>query len=110
MLEAGLHTLELANEQAGFRHTREVQISSGKVEQIGVDLPVGTIHINAVPWAEVWIDGRSIGQTPIGNHPVAIGTHRIVFRHPVLGEKETTTVVKADTPTRLSVRLTEAAP
>ena len=110
MLEAGLRTLELVNEQAGFRNTREVRISSGKVEQIAVDLPVGTIHINAVPWAEVWIDGRSIGQTPIGNRPVAIGTHRIVFRHPVLGEKETTTVVKADTPTRLSVSLTEAAP
>ena len=43
--------------------------------------------LNALPWAEVWIDGESIGETPIGKVSVPIGWHEIVFRHPELGEK-----------------------
>ena len=88
MLEAGSHTLEFVNEQTGSGTRGRCVFIPGTAEQIDVDLPVGTIHVNAVPWAEVWIDGTLVGQTPLGNHPVAIGPHRIVFRHPVLGEKE----------------------
>ncbi len=108
MLEAGSHALELVNEATGFRTIREVGIQPGAVETITVDAPMGTLDANAVPWAEVWIDGESIGQTPIGNHRVASGNHRIVFRHPLLGEKEIATVVKANTPTRLTVNLLQA--
>ena len=37
--------------------------------RVKLDAPPGTLHINAVPWAEVWIDGERIGETPIGNLP-----------------------------------------
>ena len=110
LLEAGSHTLEFVNEQTGFRASQEVSIQSGTAERIDVALPVSTIHLNAVPWAEVWIDGTLVGHTPLGNHPIAIGPHRIVFRHPVLGEKAFETVVKAGAPTRLTARLTQAEP
>jgi hypothetical protein len=33
------------------------------------------------------VDGRSVGETPLGNIQVPIGTHEIVFRHPQLGER-----------------------
>ena len=110
MLAAGSHTLEIVNEPTGFRTTRPVYIRSGNVEHIGVDLPVGTIHLNAVPWAEVWIDGTLVGQTPLGNQLVTIGPHQVLFRHPVLGEQEITTIVKADVPTRVTARLTQGVP
>jgi hypothetical protein len=105
MLEAGLHSLELVNEQTGFSTTRQVRVRSERVEQIGVEAPLGTAHLNAIPWAEVWIDGRSVGQTPIGNLPVAVGRHEIVFRHPQLGEKRILALVRFDTPTRLTANL-----
>jgi hypothetical protein len=38
-------------------------------------------------WAEVSVDGRSIGQTPIGNLSVSFGTHEVVWRHPEHGER-----------------------
>jgi hypothetical protein len=108
LLEAGSHTLEFVNEEMGFRGSQEVKIQSGTAARIDVALPMSTIHVNAVPWAEVWIDGTLVGQTPLGNHPIAIGPHRIVFRHPLLGEKAFETVVKAGTPTRLTARLTQS--
>ncbi len=110
MLEAGPHVLEFVNEPTGFRTLRQVDVQSGHIEQVGVDLPLGTLHVNAVPWAEIWIDGKLVGQTPIGNYPIAIGPHRVVFRHPLLGEKEIATVVRQDTPARLTARLTQAEP
>jgi hypothetical protein len=45
------------------------------------------------------------GETPIGNLPVTIGPHEIVFRHPELGEQVHATTVKAGAPVRLSVDL-----
>ena len=105
MLEAGTHTLQLVNEQIGFQQTQQVRVESGKVERIAVELPPTTIHLNATPWAEVWIDGKSVGETPIGNLPIAIGPHEVVFRHPELGERVVSTVVKAGVPTRLTADL-----
>jgi hypothetical protein len=72
---------------------------------IAVDLPQQRISLNAVPWAEVWIDGVRAGETPIGNLPIAVGPHEIVFRHPELGEQRHATTVTLTGPARLSVDL-----
>jgi hypothetical protein len=101
MLPAGPHTLELVNENLRYRQTREVRVEAGKAEHIPVALPRSTINLNALPWAEVLIDGESVGQTPIGNLPIVIGTHEIVFRHPELGEQRASATIKAGIPTRL---------
>ena len=56
-------------------------------------MPNGTLNINAQPWAAVWLDGNSIGETPLGNLSVVPGEHEIVFRHPELGERRERTMV-----------------
>ncbi len=40
-----------------------------------------------IAWGQVLLDGRFIGNTPVGNHPVAPGTHTVVVRNPTHGEK-----------------------
>jgi PEGA domain len=55
----------------------------------------------------VWIDGEKAGETPLGNLPIAIGPHEIVFKHPELGEQRHAATVMAGTPARLSVDLTK---
>ena len=70
-----------------------------------IELPQGTVNLNASPWAEVWIDGRRIGETPIGNLAVPIGPHEIVFRHPEFGEKKHAVSVTTAAPVRLSVSM-----
>jgi hypothetical protein len=69
---------------------------------VTVSPPNGRININAVPWAEVLIDGKSVGETPIGNMSIPLGEHDIVFRHPQLGEVRRTTVVRSDAVARVS--------
>jgi type II secretory pathway predicted ATPase ExeA len=45
--------------------------------------PTGTrLNVNAIPWAEIEVDGRRVGQTPLGDLPLAPGTHRVTARLP----------------------------
>jgi hypothetical protein len=103
MVPSGTHQLELVNDALGFRQARTVQVSPGKVAAVPIKMPMGSVAINAIPWAEVWIDGNRIGETPIGNQAATIGNHEIVFRNPELGEKTQTVTVTLTAPARLSV-------
>ena len=103
MLAAGRHELQLVNEALGYNATRVVTVQPGKVSSIAAELPNGTVNLNASPWAEVWIDGQRVGETPIGNLSVPIGPHEIVFRHPQFGEKRHAISVTLSSPVRVSI-------
>jgi PEGA domain-containing protein len=100
---AGKHQFEFVNDALEMRLTRGVTVESGKTARISVPIPNGNLFVNASPWAEVFVDGRSIGSTPLGNVPIAVGSREIVWRHPQLGERRRTVVVGAQTPVRLAV-------
>lgn len=105
MVAAGRHDIELVNDTLGYRETRTVQVAPGRVATIALELPKGTVALNAIPWAEVWVDGERVGDTPIGNLAVSIGPHEIVFRNPELGEQRHAITVTTAGPARLSVDL-----
>jgi hypothetical protein len=106
MLSTGRHDLELVNELLMYRETRVVNVTAGRVSSVTVALPKGSLSINAVPWATIAIDGESIGDTPIGNFPIPIGPHEIVFRNPQLGEQRRVVTVTQHAPVRLSIDMT----
>lgn len=105
MLTAGDHDIEFVNEALGFTAKRAVRVTAGKTAAIKVELPNGVLSINAQPWAEVWIDGERIGETPIGNLSRRVGTHEVVFRHPDLGERRESVVIVVGKPARIGVDL-----
>jgi hypothetical protein len=105
MLASGRHVLEFVNPALGYRESRTVQVVPGKVTPLSIELPQGSVNLNASPWAEVWIDGRRVGETPIGNLSIPIGPHEIVFRHPELGEKKQAVSVTTGAPVRVSVSM-----
>ena len=107
MLAAGTHEIEIANEPLGFRTTRTIQVTPGKVSPVTVALPKGLVSLNAVPWATVSIDGEVVGETPIGNLSVAIGPHEVVFTNPEFGEQRRTINVTLKTPVRTSIDLSK---
>jgi len=103
MVATGRHDLEFVNDALGYRSAKTIQVGPGQVANVKPEWPQGTIAINAAPWANVWLDGQELGETPVGNTQVPIGTHEVVFRHPQLGEQRYTATVTAATPARLSV-------
>jgi hypothetical protein len=101
----GTHSVDLSNTAVGFVAREVVTVKPGELTTRTIRLPNGKLSVNAVPWADVWIDGKSVGQTPLANLPVAVGEHQIVFRHPELGEQQMAAVVKVDGVTRLSATM-----
>jgi hypothetical protein len=105
VLGAGRHDVDVINEPLAYHESRSIDVLPGRVSSLAVQPPPGLIALNAIPWAEVWIDGERIGETPIGNHSIAIGSHEVVFRHPELGERVQSVTVTLTTPVRVSVDL-----
>jgi hypothetical protein len=103
LLPAGEHVIELVSDALGFRATRTVRVTPGQTAALSLDLPRTPVSINAIPWAEVFIDGDRIGETPIGNLTQTPGPHEILFRHPQLGERRVNMLVTLKDANRLSV-------
>jgi PEGA domain len=103
LLPAGDHELELVNAALSYRVSRSVQITAGQTATLGLKPPMGTLSINALPWAEVFVDGQRAGETPIGNLSIVVGNHEVLFRHPELGEQRRTVTVGALSPARVGV-------
>lgn len=105
MLPVGTQELEFVNDNVGYRARRTVNVQAGRTAAVRLEAPSGTLHINAVPWAEVFLDGQRIGDTPIGNLQAAIGSRELVFRHPDFGERRATVLVTLKEPARISMDL-----
>jgi hypothetical protein len=104
-LPAGRHDLDLVSDELGYRARRSVVVPAGAVATLQVDTPTALLSVNALPWADVIIDGKAVGQTPLANVPVPIGSHEVVFRHPAYGEQRQTVLVSLKQPARVSVNM-----
>jgi len=107
MLPVGRHVLRTVNESYGYEGSMTVQVTAGSVSRVKLEMPDGVVNVNAVPWAEVTIDGKRFGPTPLGNVSLPIGSHEIVFTHPQLGERRQTAIVTLNGTNRVSVNLNQ---
>lgn len=105
MVPAGRRQLRLVAAPYGFETTTTVDVGVGRTVAVPVAVPNGRLSINAVPWADVWLNGQPLGATPLANLTVPIGDHAVIWRHPALGERRQSVRVTADTPARVGVDL-----
>jgi hypothetical protein len=106
MLPAGTQNVVLANPAYEYRETVAVTMTAGVVTRANVSLPTGYLSLNALPWAEVWVDGNAVGTTPLANLSLPIGAHEVLWRHPILGDRRQLVTVKAKTPANAGVDFT----
>ena len=106
MVPAGRHELVLVAAPYGFSTATTVVVGPGRTQAVTVDVPSGQLSINALPWANVWLDGQPIGATPLANIDVPVGDHDVIWRHPELGERRESVRVTVDTPARVGVDFT----
>ena len=103
MLPPGRHELELVNTQRGYRETRTVDVGPGATVPVNVETTEGIIRIDAPAGAEIFIDGAKVGDAPIGDQTVTVGTREILVKHPQLGEKKVTATVTSSTPAEVKI-------
>jgi hypothetical protein len=63
----------------------------------------GTLRLNSVPWSQVYVDGRLVGNTPQMNISLSPGPHRItlVNSEANIREVHTVTIEAGQTVTRV---------
>jgi serine/threonine-protein kinase len=103
MIPSGRHDLVLTNRSLGYSERKTIEIQAGQLVALRVEPPMAPVSINARPWADVFVDGTGVGQTPIANIRLPLGSHRIMFRHPQLGDRMQTAIVTANEPNRFAV-------
>jgi serine/threonine-protein kinase len=65
----------------------------------------GALRLVVKPWADVTVDGRAIGQTPLADIPLSAGAHAVVLSHPAYRPFPRKVVVRGGEVVRLSVDL-----
>jgi hypothetical protein len=93
MLPSGHHELKLSNRALGFEETRSVDLTPGQRLTISVTPPQSTLSVTASEPAEVWLDNFKLGETPLSDNPVTLGTHDLVVRRAAGGERRLTITV-----------------
>lgn len=102
ILSPGRHVLTLTNREFGYKGTQIVEVDPGEETSISVQ-PTGELNANAVPWAEIWMEGKKVGETPVAGLKLPLGTHDIVFKNPQFPERHVTVKVTATTPAAAAV-------
>jgi hypothetical protein len=103
MLPVGSHEIEFVADALGFRARRTITITPGQTTSATMSLPQAAVNLNAVPWADVTIDGKDMGQTPLANLMLSIGNHLVTFRNPQFGDKQVNVTVSLKEPARVAV-------
>lgn len=101
----GRHRLVLVNKELGYSVRRIVDVVPGQALSLTVTPGNGSVNINATPWAEVWVNGMSIGVTPLARVSMPLGEHEFVFRHPQLGERRKKARVRSGNVTSVTIEL-----
>jgi hypothetical protein len=80
MLPPGPHDLRLENRALGYREVRRVEVQPGALTSFSIVPPRSSLAVTASAVAEVWVDGVAVGQTPLPNVPVDLGTREVLLR------------------------------
>jgi len=77
ILPPGPHELQFSNRALGYQELRHVDVRPGETTHLSVAPPTSRATFTATAPAEVWLDGKPIGLTPLIDQPVEVGTHHV---------------------------------
>jgi archaellum component FlaF (FlaF/FlaG flagellin family) len=80
MLPPGPHELRFENKDLGFDETRKVEIEPGKTASLNLTPGGSTLSVTSNVPAEVLVDGKHVGETPLSDYPISLGTRDILVK------------------------------
>lgn len=80
ILPPGPHEIHLDNDQLGIHETRKVVVTPGDAARISLTPQNSTLSIATNEPAEIWIDGTSVGESPLTEASMTLGWHDVRVR------------------------------
>ena len=103
MMAPGAHDLRFVNNALGFDISRQIEVKPGEGATVRLTPEPSKLSVTATDAAEVFVDGTRIGEVPLTNAPVALGTHEIVVRRTADGAERRSTITVGVAPSALHV-------
>lgn len=102
-LPVGMHHLKLSSRSFGIQRKLTVEISKTGITSKHVQFATGTLKIVTRPWAEVYVNGKHMGKTPL-TVPAYEGTQKVRLVTEDGQEKVQTQHIRAGQETLLRVK------
>jgi PEGA domain len=93
LLPPGLHDLRVSNRTLGYEATWNVEIKPGETTNLRVTPGPSKLTVTSPEAAEVWVDGKKVGDTPLNAASVPLGTHDVLVKRASGGERRYTITV-----------------
>jgi hypothetical protein len=74
-LPPGEHVVIFEDPTSGLRHPRKVSLTAGETR--AESWQRGHLSVRAIPWGEVFINGESVGVTPLAPIELVAGKHQL---------------------------------
>jgi serine/threonine-protein kinase len=84
-LRPGKHTVQVNAPGLAFGRTLALELSPGEAALRAVHGGKGWLRVAVTPWAEVIVDGRTLGVTPLQPVELAEGPHLVTLKNADLG-------------------------
>ena len=107
LLSPGSHELQLENRALGYREVRSVELKPGETTSVSITPPPSTLAVTATLPSEVSIDGERVGETPLTNQPISLGTRNVTVRS-TAGDERSFTITVTVKPVELDVDFSKA--
>ena len=103
LLPPGAHEFQIESAALGYKTTRRVDVKPGAITSVAVDPDPGSLSVNASLPAEVLVDGQRVGETPLTDQKIDLGTRLVTVRSITGAERRFTLTVTAHKPVQLDV-------
>jgi hypothetical protein len=102
LLAPGPHDVRFENRTFGLREVRHLEIRPGETTAVSLELPVSHLTVTASEPATVAIDGQPVGETPLGEYAVPVGTRDVTVTS-ATGQVHHQTITMKVQPARIDV-------
>ena len=109
-IAAGPHSIKVTNPDLNQTRTLKIDAKPNEVIRKKVTFKVGTgkLLVRAKPWADVYLNGKKIGTTPMAPKELAEGTYKVRLHNPTLDQVvNKKVVIKAGQTERINVNFLE---
>ncbi len=81
-LVPGIHRIKLVSKSKMINYKTSIRVDSNRESTKTIMLKKGKLSISVKPWADVYVNGKKIGQTPVPPKALYEGTYNITLKNP----------------------------
>jgi hypothetical protein len=81
-LAPGIHRIKLISKSKMINYKTTIRVESNRESTKTIMLKKGKLSVSVKPWADVYVNGKKLGQTPFPPKVLYEGTYNVTLKNP----------------------------